>query len=357
MGVIPLSFRIVTVNIENLQRWFIEHQRDLPFRKTTDPYWIWISEILLQQTQMETAIPYFLSFIKRFPNVHTLAEAREDDILKTVQGIGYYRRFRFIKKAAQVIVQRYGGQFPKDHDDILELPGIGSYTAGAISSIAFNHPRSAVDGNVIRVLARQLGFEKDLTQAKHRKQIETYNQELVERSTPRIYTQAIMELGALICTPKQPRCSECPIAGTCHAFKKGMVDRLPVLKKKGEKSIEHWTAIILVQQAKIGLVRREESLLQGTMALPQYLDTSIEALHKSFNEQGLKLSLLGKVSEVRHVFTHKQWRIHPYVLKVESGTLKDIQFYTANDIKKLPISRAHLKVLEKARSFLPFRVL
>ncbi len=206
-----------------LLAWFVREKRDLPWRRTGDPYRIWISEAMLQQTRVETAIPFYERFLERFPTVEALAGAEEDSVLAAWSGLGYYRRARALRAAAQAIVERHGGRFPDEVEALLELPGIGPYTAGAVASIAFGRPEPLVDGNVTRVLSRVFGVDGARTEQR----IWSLAKELVSQRDPGNWNQALMELGALVCLPRDTRCDRCPIAALCVARKEGRVEELP----------------------------------------------------------------------------------------------------------------------------------
>lgn len=211
--------------MEKLSAWFVREKRDLPWRRTRDPYRIWISEAMLQQTRVETAIPYYLRFLETFPTVGALAGASEDAVLAAWSGLGYYRRARALRAAAQAVVERHAGSFPEEIEPLLELPGIGPYTAGAVASIAFGRREALVDGNVRRVLSRVFGEPDEA-------RIGSLARDLVPASDPGTWNQALMELGALVCTPREPRCERCPISGRCVARKEGRIAELPVPKAR-----------------------------------------------------------------------------------------------------------------------------
>ena len=220
---------------DTLIRWYEEHKRDLPWRGENDPYKIWVSEIILQQTRVQQGWDYYLRFIDNFPNVKALAEAEEERVLKVWQGLGYYSRARNMHTAAREIMTKHGGQFPQDYDSILALKGIGKYTAAAIASIAFHLPYPAVDGNVIRIISRIFGICDDVTQPAVVKQITNICETHIDGKQPGIFNQAAMDFGAMQCTPKNPQCGECPFMRECYALHHQLTDILPVKKKKAEQ--------------------------------------------------------------------------------------------------------------------------
>lgn len=215
-----------------LLQWYLQNKRDLPWRKTTDPYPIWLSEIMLQQTRVAQGMPYFLSFMERFPTVFDLAKADEEHVLKLWQGLGYYSRARNMHKTAQIIASEYNGNFPNNYTDLLKLKGIGDYTAAAIASFAFNEVVPVVDGNVFRVLSRYFDVETDTSSATAKKEFAALAKELMPTNNPALFNQAIMEFGALQCVPKNPDCSICIFSSSCAALQKNKVHLLPIKTKK-----------------------------------------------------------------------------------------------------------------------------
>ena len=219
---------------ETLIAWYEEHRRDLPWRGETDPYKIWVSEIILQQTRVQQGWDYYLRFIDNFPNVKELAEADEERVLKVWQGLGYYSRARNMHAAAREIMTKHNGAFPQDYDKILALKGIGKYTAAAIGSIAFHLPYPAVDGNVIRVISRIFGISDDVTQPAVVKKITAICEVQMDSKRPGVFNQAAMDFGSQQCVPRNPKCDECPFLSNCYAYKNNLADILPVKKKKSE---------------------------------------------------------------------------------------------------------------------------
>ena len=249
--------------------WFSKNARDLPWRRTRDPYAIWVSEIMLQQTQVKTVIPYWQRWMRELPTIESAANANSGKIHKLWEGLGYYTRVRNLQKAAQVIVEKYDGKFPKNFDDVLALPGIGRYTAGAICSIAFNQPTPILDGNVIRVLTRIFGIAENPKEKKTNVQLWKLAEELVseakaqssQKNSRSHLNQSLMELGALVCTPRNPQCGICPVKKLCVAFKENRVEKLPNLGKREAATARHFIAFVierngefLVRQRPAGIV-------------------------------------------------------------------------------------------------------
>ncbi len=221
--------------VQYIFNWYIKNKRDLPWRQTNNPYYIWISEIILQQTRVEQGTAYYLRFIEKFPTVEKLAAANEDEVLKIWQGLGYYSRARNMHSAARQIIESYNGKFPENYDEIRSLKGIGAYTAAAVSSIAFNLPYPAVDGNVYRVLSRYFGITVPVDTGKGKNEFYHVATELISDKNPGFHNQAFMEFGALQCIPKSPNCKMCPVVQTCFAFQNKMVNQLPVKSKKAKQ--------------------------------------------------------------------------------------------------------------------------
>ncbi len=238
---------------DTLISWYEDHKRDLPWRGEPDPYKIWVSEIILQQTRVQQGWDYYIRFIDNFPHVKALAEADEDRVLKVWQGLGYYSRARNMHAAAREIMEKHGGHFPNEYDKILSLKGIGNYTAAAISSIAFGLPYSAVDGNVIRIVSRIFGICDDVTQPAVVKKITAICETEIDSNRPGVFNQAAMDFGAIQCVPRNPNCDECPFQSSCYAYNNHLVDILPVKKKKAESKHRyfHYTVYLSDNQTII----------------------------------------------------------------------------------------------------------
>jgi A/G-specific adenine glycosylase len=250
----------------DLLDWYFRVRRDLPWRRTTDPYSIWVSEIMLQQTRVATVVPYYERFLVRFPDIRSLAEAPEDELLAVWAGLGYYSRVRNMQRAAR----RMSGAFPHDYESIRALPGIGDYTAAAVASIAFGLPHAAVDGNVLRVASRVLNDAGDIKSPVTRKRLTAFAQTLLDRDAPGAFNQALMELGATICTPKQPRCLYCPLADLCEARAAGTQSLIPVSAAQAEPIRFNRTLYVVLRKRLILLWQRPaaSSRLAGFWELP-----------------------------------------------------------------------------------------
>ncbi len=301
--------------------WYDENKRELPWRGGKEPYHIWLSEIMLQQTRVEAVKGYYARFLAELPTVEALANADDDQLHKLWEGLGYYSRVRNLKKAAQVIVTQHGGVFPGEYEQVLALPGIGEYTAGAICSIAFNQPTPAVDGNVLRVVSRLLSDETPIDSPKFKKAVRQW---LVEIYPSRAgdFTQALMELGATLCGPNwKPRCAECPCKGFCRGYLKGKADQLPVKAPKKGRRVEEHTVFILSCDGKYAIEKREnKGLLAGLWQFPNVpgkLDT-LDAL-KAVEEMGLMPKEIHRQVERKHIFTHIEWQMRGIYLEVKAA--------------------------------------
>ena len=293
-----------------LLSWYDDVKRDLPWRRTKDPYRIWLSEIMLQQTRVETVKGYYARFLEWFPDVSALAHAPQEQVLKAWEGLGYYSRARNLQKAAQVIVERHGGVFPSAYEDILALPGIGPYTAGAVGSIAFGLRVPAVDGNVYRVASRFFGIREDVGAPKVQKLIREKVMESIPEDRPGDYNQALMELGATHCCPGMPRCELCPWNERCDACLEGDADVLPVHEKKRPPKQIDMAVCLLTYKGKICVMRRAERMLNGLYVFWLLVEeTDPEAVRQLLEEEGVKARFVQEMGEARHVFTHRVWNM------------------------------------------------
>ena len=304
-----------------LTEWYKSEQRELPFRKTADPYCIWVSEIMAQQTRITALLPYYSRFIERFPNVYELAKADEDEVLKLWEGLGYYTRARNLHKAARQICRQFNGQLPGKVKELRGLPGIGTYTAGAIMSIAFNQPVPAVDGNVLRVFARLLHITEEITDTYVHARVTDEASKLLAVGEPHLLAQAIMELGALVCIPGTPRCGECQIRKMCMAHAAGEQQNVPVLPVRAEKVVVHRAVLLLHCKEKILVRKRTERLLHNLWEFPG-IDVSHEETEEAVVEwlemNAVKNNTFTEVGRARHVFTHRIWEMAGFRIDVDN---------------------------------------
>ncbi len=323
-----------------LLAWFQENKRQLPWRQTKEPYKIWVSEIMLQQTRVEAVKPFYERFLKELPDVPSLASAEEDKLLKLWEGLGYYNRVRNMQKAAQEMMEKYGGTFPDSFEEILGLSGIGNYTAGAVASIAFDVAKPAVDGNVLRVLSRILGSYDDIMRQSTRKKMEELVEQVIPKDTPGDFNQSLIELGALVCVPNgEAKCSECPVSMFCCAREKGIIGELPVKKKAKERKIEKRTILIFKDGEKAAIRKRpKKGLLAGLYELPGVNGhLSVEEVIAYSKTIGLMPIHVKKLGEAKHIFSHVEWRMIGYAVQVdelEKSCTEDMIFIHPKEIEK-----------------------
>jgi A/G-specific adenine glycosylase len=336
---------------EQLLQWYHDNKRVLPWRLTSDPYQIWLSEIMLQQTQVKTVIDYFNRFIMKYPDVLALSKGHEEDVLKLWEGLGYYSRARRLIPCARIVVEKFEGEFPEDYSLLLTLPGIGTYTAGAIASIAYNKKVPAVDGNVMRVYSRHFYMKADISKNSSKKIFENKVKETLPEDC-RHFNQALMELGALICSPQKPKCLECPINSTCEAYHRNCVMTLPVKSKKiKKKTLQVAVCKILHDDLWMIEKRPNEGLLAGLWGFPIYTyEDDLEVRVKEGLKEDYDLEVLNvKVSKVsKHVFTHLVWEMS--FVKVEISKRVKVDFpenkwILKEDISKYPLPTAFKKLL------------
>lgn len=313
-----------------LLHWYMQNKRDLPWRRHRDPYYIWVSEIMLQQTRVDTVIPYFQRFIERFPTIQDLAEAPEEDVLKLWEGLGYYSRARNLQAAARQVMEQHGGEVPNQKDAVFNLKGVGPYTAGAILSIAFNQPQPAVDGNVMRVLSRYFLIEDDIMKGSTRVKMESLAEELIPEGRASDFNQALMELGALVCTPKSPHCLTCPVMEMCTGRIEGREDTLPVKKKAKPPRPEQRIAALVVgtgvNEGKVLVRQRPATGLLAKMWELPHMQASApgELAHLVPDEPAMDL-IAGHLLEegyhvkpdsfwrmAEHTFSHIHWNLQVY---------------------------------------------
>ena len=308
--------------VEPLIRWFRENKRDLPWRQTKDPYAVWVSEIMLQQTRVETVKPYYIRFLQTLPTVKDLANADEEVILKLWEGLGYYSRVRNMQKAAIQIMEDFGGIFPANQKDLLSLKGIGPYTAGAVGSIAFGLPVPAVDGNVYRVLTRLTDCPDSIGDTAVKRRIRDWAESAMpqDKRGIRLYNQATMDLGATVCIPVgAPRCDVCPMAEVCLARLRGTAENRPVKAPKKPRKVEERTVFVLLRGEETALRKRgARGLLAGLWEFPNVAGKLTEAqVTEALGLWGLTVKDWRQRLTAQHIFTHVEWDMLCYVLEVE----------------------------------------
>ncbi|RKQ50338.1 A/G-specific DNA-adenine glycosylase [Roseivirga pacifica] len=296
------------VFVNQLIKWHQTQKRELPWRGIADPYKIWLSEIILQQTRVNQGLPYYLRFIAAYPTVQDLANASEAEVLRLWQGLGYYSRARNLHACAKMVVNEYNGSFPNNFDELLKLKGIGRYTAAAIASLAFNKANAVVDGNVYRVLSRVFGITNDISEAKTQKVFEAKANAMIPADQPGDFNQALMDFGATHCTPKKPLCITCPFQAECFAFNKGMIDQLPVKTKKVKVRKRYFYYLLFEHKGKLLMKERgPKDIWQGLNdfhLIEEKKPIAVESVLAKVDLQGITV---GDISEpVKHILTHQQ---------------------------------------------------
>ena len=346
---VPVRLSEMETAAKPLIRWYDEGRRILPWREDATPYHVWVSEIMLQQTRVEAVKPYYDRFMKALPDIAALAGAEEEELLKLWEGLGYYNRVRNLKKAAQIVMEKYDGRMPGEYEKLIELPGIGSYTAGAVSSIAYGRRVPAVDGNVLRVLSRLRGDDRDISKPQVRSEIEEELQLTMPKDRPGDFNQALMELGAMVCVPTgMPHCTKCPWEKLCIAHLNGRELEFPYKTPKKPRTIEEKTVLIIRDETKAALIQRpKKGLLAGMYEFP-CLEGHLtrRQVIAYLKKEGLSVLRIEPLEESRHIFTHKEWHMIGYAVKVDELAKKSSQgsmiFAEPDEIKdKYPIPSAY----------------
>lgn len=344
-----------------LLKWFSAHARDLPWRRDRRPYSVWISEIMLQQTQVAAVIDYYNRFMKRFPTLESLAAAKLDSVLKLWEGLGYYSRCRNLHKAAKTIVTHYGGRLPDTVADLQKLPGIGRYTAGAIASIAFNRAAPILDGNVIRVLCRLFRINNNPKETATKKRLWQLADSLVHTKEPGRFNEAMMELGATVCTPANPQCPACPLRQYCGAFAHNEQNELPVKHK--QPPLPHYTIVagIVFKDTQILIdKRRPDGFLGGLWEFPggkkQKNESFKSAVAREVKEEtGIDIEVGTRLCIVRHAYSHFKITLHTYLCRYKSGTARPlacdaVKWIAPKDLKKYALPAANQKIISCLKS-------
>jgi len=353
MATLKISPSIKEKIQKNLLSWYQREHRDLPWRRTKDPYAIWVSEIMLQQTQVDTVIPYYEKWMKLFPTIQKLATAKEEKVLKTWEGLGYYSRARNLHQASKDICQKYKGTLPKDPEKLAQLPGIGPYSLGALLSIAFNQPVAAIDGNVLRVFSRLFALSKNV---KDKETIETIRNgitHLFPANKRSEMTQAWMELGALICTPTNPKCFICPLASMCQAKKLGLTDKLPIISKRPKTKKVESAALILRQNGNVLLEKRPLGKIMGglwlfpTVELLGSQDVHEKEVPQVFKKEfALEVKLVQHLTTLTHSYTIHRARLHVYkgATKKTKRLETNLNWIPLKRLEKIPFPAVHAKI-------------
>ncbi|MDX9871279.1 MAG: A/G-specific adenine glycosylase [Clostridia bacterium] len=316
---------------EPLLAWYDKNARILPWRENPAPYRVWVSEIMLQQTRIDTVIPYFHRFMAALPDITALAQAEENVLLKLWEGMGYYARVRNMQRAARAMLARYNGEVPASYPQLLGLPGIGEYTAGAIASIAYQIPVTAVDGNVLRVMARLLACREDITQNSVRKSLRSAVESMLSKERPGDFNQAMMDMGATVCLPNTlPRCELCPIREGCAGYAQGIAADLPVKTPAKRRTIQQRTILVIISRGKALLRQRPAAgLLAGLWEFPNQEGHLTENEAAALVRQwGFSPDSIRKLQDAKHVFTHIEWYMQGYLIYVREALPGPEGFWT-----------------------------
>lgn len=345
--------------LRQLLEWYQANKREMPWRKTEDPYKIWISEIMLQQTRVDTVIPYYNRFLEAFPDVQSLAGADQQQVLKQWEGLGYYSRARNMHVAAKTVTEKYDGNMPGSYDELIKLKGIGPYTAAAISSIAFNEQKAVVDGNVLRVFCRYFGIDDDIRSQNTKNQVRDLAEEIIPENEPGDFNQAVMELGATVCTPHNPDCNSCPISVHCVAFNTAQTESLPY--KSASKKVPHHqiaVGIIVNGENKLLIAKRpEDAMLGGLWEFAGGKQEKGESLKDTVQrelkeELGVDVNVFDKFMQLNHAYSHFKITLHAFWCKIENGkpipkTSTSLRWVDLDEIEEYPFPKANKTLIEK----------
>ena len=337
----------------SITQWYRQNYRDLPWRKTTDPYKIWLSEIILQQTRVDQGMDYYLRFIRKYPTVELLAKAPQDEVLNLWQGLGYYSRARNLHAAAKNIHENYKNKFPDNFKEILDLKGVGDYTASAIASFAYDLPYAVVDGNVYRLLSRYLNISTPIDSTLGKKEFKKVAQELLDVNNPAIHNQAIMEMGALVCTPKNPDCTNCPLNESCLALELKLVNDLPVKEKKTKVRSRYFHYLVVIESNKVYLKKRgPKDVWQGLYDFP-LIELGEEGQNP--NEGALKLgfSIQKHQSRFKHILSHQRIFADFYLAKLSPKSQIESDFIQVelDKLDDFPMPQLLIRYLESSELF------
>lgn len=351
---------------QRLIRWFLKNKRALPWRGSGEAqgiYQVWVSEVMLQQTQVSTVIPYYRRFLERFPTIHDLARASEDEVLKLWEGLGYYNRCRSLHRAAQTVVSRFKGQIPETPEEFKSLAGVGPYIQASVMSIARNRPIPAVDGNVVRVCCRFYGIREDVRKNRVKARIKKELQEIIPPAAPGDFNQALMELGALICTPHNPRCSDCPIQEGCFARQTDQVEQIPH-KSPRKRVPKYQVSIAVILKGEKFYIQKRPSTghLGGMWEFPggkaKEGETPAQALVRECKEElGTEVNIIEKLTRVHHVYTHFQIDLHVFLCRLSGEDIhpthhQPFRWITIHQLEEFPLPGANHKFLPALKAFL-----
>jgi A/G-specific adenine glycosylase len=356
LGLIGLN----NVNTQYIQKslvhWYLQNHRKLPWRDTDNPYFIWISEVMLQQTQVKTAQPFYTNFLQIFPDIHTLAQSRTQDVLKAWEGLGYYARARNLHRAAQIVVEQFGGRIPENWKDIRQLPGVGDYIAAAVLSIAFQKPHAVVDGNVKRVLSRLLAMETPINKSGSHNVFKDAANAFLDRHQPGIFNQALMELGAIVCKPTNPACHRCPLNTVCQAYLEERVADFPIRERRKPIPEYHIAVGVVVKNDKILITRRKSQGLLGGLwefsggKVQEHENAQSACVREIKEEVNLSVKVDSYLTRVKHAYSHFKIKMDVYCCRYISGYVKlngpvDYRWISLQDIQAYPFPKANHKFI------------
>ncbi len=337
--------------------WYNKEKRDLPWRKQKDAYHVWVSEVMLQQTKVDTVIPYYERFMDRFPTLTSLSQAGEEEVLKYWEGLGYYSRARNLHAAVKEVVATYGGTVPDQEEQIRTLKGVGAYTTGAILSIAYDQPIPAVDGNVLRVISRIFAIEKDIAKQSTRAEVEALVQKLIPENDPSSFNQALMELGALICIPRNPKCSICPVQAGCVGKAEGKEKVLPIKSKKEKKKDVYLVTMVYRSGDYYLIHQRQEALLKNLWEFPSWEVDKGTKLHaeilrdSALFHHGMDALHFRYLGSLKHIFSHLRWHMEVYEAVITGGEQLPVvlsEYYRwvhIEELQRYPFPVPHQKVI------------
>lgn len=346
------------LNVQRLLAWFRANKRDLPWRRTGDVYRIWVSEVMLQQTQVSTVVPYYHRFLRRFPDARRLAAASEQEVLKAWEGLGYYARARHLHQAAQVVVRRNNGRIPRDPEAFGALPGVGPYIRAAVMSIACGHALPVVDGNVLRVISRRLGIRQHIRKRAVQSRIETYLRSQIPARKPGEFNEALMELGATVCAPRSPSCGPCPLRAACVARRLGLQESLPRKSRGKPVPIVRASVAVLAKGGRVFIQQRpSRGLLGGLWEFPggriRAGETPRQALRRECREElGVEVEVTGKLGVIEHSYSHFRIILHVFLCRVRSGLPRSPlphRWIRSKDLDRHPFPAANRKFFPELR--------
>lgn len=333
--------------IDNLRRWFLDQRRDMPWRDSPTPYAVWVSEVMLQQTQVAVVIPYFLRWMEQFPTIEILAKASPEQVIKAWEGLGYYSRARNLHAGAQYVLEKHQGLLPDSYEELAKIKGLGPYTIGAILSFAFHQKAAAVDGNVVRVLTRYLGIKDDISKPKTIDNLRNQVLSLLPESEPWVINEALIELGATVCQ-KKARCTACPLKSECQALKQGIVDQLPYKSAKTQYEKLERTVAVIACRGHFLVRRSEDGEIMKDLHQFLYFDAVMEPKQlkgKLQQEWTLELNKIDPLEQVNHSFTKYRVKLYPYLCTVKDLTpVKGYDWRSHDDLQQLAFSSGHRRI-------------